>query len=50
MGKATLPSGEYEFFREGMTLDVDRERANFTGAWRGQPVAMEMHQPERCEV
>lgn len=49
MAKADLPSGGFEFLREGTTLDVDGERATFAGVWCGQPVAMEMHQPERCE-
>lgn len=44
---ADLPSGQFEFRREGSALDVDRGRATFTGVWQGQPVVMEACQPER---
>lgn len=45
---ADLPSGQFEFRREGAALDIDRGRATFTGVWQGQPVVMEACQPERC--
>lgn len=48
MGKAALPSGEFEFCKEGAALDIDIECATFTGVWQGQPVFMEVYQPERC--
>lgn len=48
MGTASLPSGDFVFSREGITLDTDRGRASFTGMWHGQPVVMEACQPQRC--
>lgn len=47
MAKADLPSGDFEFRREGTVLDVDIGRATFTGVWQGQPVVMEACQPDR---
>lgn len=44
---ADLPSGEFEFRREGTALDVELGRATFTGVWQGQPVVMEACQHER---
>ncbi|CAM9202634.1 unnamed protein product [Ectocarpus sp. 6 AP-2014] len=44
---ADLPSGKFDFRREGTALDVERGRATFTGIWQGQPVVMEACQPDR---
>ncbi|CAM9677591.1 unnamed protein product [Scytosiphon promiscuus] len=47
LGVADLPSGQFEFRRDGSALDVDRGRATFTGVWQGKPVVMEACQPDR---
>ncbi|CAM9352020.1 unnamed protein product, partial [Ectocarpus fasciculatus] len=44
---ADLPSGKFDFRREGTALDIERGRATFTGIWQGQPVVMEACQPDR---
>lgn len=48
MATADLPSGMFEFRREGTVLEVATGRATFTGVWHGQPVVMEACQPDRC--
>ena len=47
MSKADLPSGEFEFQKEGAVLDADNGRTTFAGMWRKQSVVMEACQPER---